>query len=237
MRGVGDKTATKLLQQYGSVEAIYEHLDEISSSRFRNALEEGRDDGLSQQAPGDHRHRRAGRASTWRRCRVGEFDRERVVELFRELEFRALLDRLPEPGVPGWSAGTPEEASPSVSIVWRRSRCKPWADGAGQQRADYQIVDSARGAGGDGRRAGQEPQAAGRGRRITSIDPMAARLVGIALSGRGGQRLLRCPSATSPSPTRRDSLQPAVALVVDTPRAPAPRTRRSPNTRTTPTMT
>ena len=43
VRGVGDKTATKLMQEYGSLEAIYENLEKISSARFRKALEENRD--------------------------------------------------------------------------------------------------------------------------------------------------------------------------------------------------
>jgi len=42
VRGVGVKTATKLLQQYGSLDEIYAHLDEVQS-RFRNKLDEGRE--------------------------------------------------------------------------------------------------------------------------------------------------------------------------------------------------
>jgi len=37
VRGVGEKTGIKLLKQYGSLEAIYEHLDEVQT-RFRNKL-------------------------------------------------------------------------------------------------------------------------------------------------------------------------------------------------------
>ena len=40
VRGVGAKTATNLLQKYGTLEAIYEHLDEITSARFRTALDD-----------------------------------------------------------------------------------------------------------------------------------------------------------------------------------------------------
>jgi len=41
VRGIGIKTATRLLKEYGSLEAIYEHLDQVPQTRFRNALEEG----------------------------------------------------------------------------------------------------------------------------------------------------------------------------------------------------
>jgi len=36
--GIGEKTATKLIQEFGSIEGIYEHLDEIVPLRVREAL-------------------------------------------------------------------------------------------------------------------------------------------------------------------------------------------------------
>ena len=38
VKGVGEKGATDLLQRYGSVDAVYEHLDEITAKRTREAL-------------------------------------------------------------------------------------------------------------------------------------------------------------------------------------------------------
>ncbi|HKK48292.1 MAG TPA: DNA polymerase I, partial [Alkalispirochaeta sp.] len=43
VKGIGAKTAVKLLQQFETLEGIYEHLDEISSKSQRAKLEEGRD--------------------------------------------------------------------------------------------------------------------------------------------------------------------------------------------------
>ena len=40
--GVGEKTALRLLQKYGSLEGIYEHLDDVQA-RFRNKLAAGQD--------------------------------------------------------------------------------------------------------------------------------------------------------------------------------------------------
>jgi len=93
--GVGIKTATPLLQRYGTVEQVYEHLDEISSKRVRGALADHRDQALLSKhlaaivtdAPVN---------LDLDACRVGRYDRERVVQLFRELGFRTLLDRLPQ---------------------------------------------------------------------------------------------------------------------------------------------
>jgi len=98
--GIGEKTAASLLQQYGSLENIYEHLEEVPD-RFRKALAEGREMAfLSKRlvtiitdAPVK---------LDLQACQTAAFDRDRVVALFRELEFRSLLDRLPEarPAVP-----------------------------------------------------------------------------------------------------------------------------------------
>ena len=94
VRGIGKKTATKLLQQYGSVEEIYAHLDEVKSSRFRNALEQGRESAFLSKflativtdVPAE---------LDLEACRTSEFDQDKVKELFGELEFRTLLNRLP----------------------------------------------------------------------------------------------------------------------------------------------
>ncbi len=91
--GVGEKTAVSLLEKYGSLEGIYDHLEDVPT-RFRTKLEQGRDQAqLSQllarivtdvDLPFD-----------LEACRWTGFDREAVADLFRLLEFRSLLDRLP----------------------------------------------------------------------------------------------------------------------------------------------
>ena len=90
--GVGEKTATSLLQDYEDLEGIYAHLEDIAP-RFSNKLEAGREDAeLS---------RKLGEIVTdvaidfdLESCLAQGYDRDRIVALFRELEFRTLLDRL-----------------------------------------------------------------------------------------------------------------------------------------------
>ena len=41
--GIGPKTAQELLSQYGSLDGIYEHLDEITKKKAREALEQNRE--------------------------------------------------------------------------------------------------------------------------------------------------------------------------------------------------
>ncbi len=93
VRGIGEKTATKLVQTYGSIENIYAHLDEIET-RWREKLRAGKEQALQGKtlvtivtdAPV---------TLDPDACRVTEFNRERVVTLFRELGFRTLMERLP----------------------------------------------------------------------------------------------------------------------------------------------
>jgi DNA polymerase-1 len=92
VRGVGEKTATALLQKYGTLEAIYEHVDEIESTRFRSALIKGRDDAFLSQ--------KLARIVTdvpvpfdLEACRTVDYERSRVADLLRELQFSSLTQR------------------------------------------------------------------------------------------------------------------------------------------------
>ncbi len=96
VRGIGEKTAVKLLQQWGDLDNIYAHIDEITPTRVRNALIKGREDAYLSRAlaqivdvPGIELDLKA--------CEFGDYDRQRVLKLFTELEFRTLIPRLPEP--------------------------------------------------------------------------------------------------------------------------------------------
>ncbi len=96
--GVGEKGAVALLQQYRTLEGIYEHLDELAP-RYRKALEAGRESArLSRHLARIVRD--APVTLDQAAARRGPYDRERLLALLRELEFRSLLNRLPELGEP-----------------------------------------------------------------------------------------------------------------------------------------
>jgi len=106
VRGVGKKTATTLLQKYGSIENIYQHLDEVKSTRFREALAKARDAAfLSKHLATIVTDVPV--SLDLGACRFGSFDRARLKEIFRELEFRSLMDRLPG----GEVSGPPQQLS------------------------------------------------------------------------------------------------------------------------------
>jgi len=93
--GIGDKTAVKLIQQFGTVEDIYTHIDEVTPPKLQTLLRENEDQArqskllatIVTQAP---------LTLNLDDCQVSHHDRQRVTELFRELEFASLLSKLPE---------------------------------------------------------------------------------------------------------------------------------------------
>ncbi|HEY57786.1 MAG TPA: DNA polymerase I [Anaerolineae bacterium] len=94
VRGIGEKTAAKLLQQYGDLDNLYAHLDELSPS-LRKKLGAGREDA--------YLSRELARIVTdlpvrldLEQARPDRFDPARVETLFRALEFRSLMKRFAE---------------------------------------------------------------------------------------------------------------------------------------------
>ena len=101
IRGIGEKTARKLLEAYGSLDAIYEHLGEISG-KLRERLDEGREIAfLSRRLATIDTNVEVG--FDFGCCRRAEPDPARLAKVFAELEFQTLLEKfLPD-------AGTEEE--------------------------------------------------------------------------------------------------------------------------------
>jgi DNA polymerase I len=92
--GIGDKTAGQLIAQYGSVDEVIAHADELSPARRKNVT------GFAEQA------RLSKELATMRRdldidCDPAELvlappDRSQLREMFRRFEFRNLLNRIDE---------------------------------------------------------------------------------------------------------------------------------------------
>ncbi len=90
--GVGEKTAPKLLSEFGTIETLLQRLDEVPD-RFRTKLEAGESHALlskklatleiALQLP-----------ITPEGCKVGDRDNATLLALFRELEFHSLLNQI-----------------------------------------------------------------------------------------------------------------------------------------------
>lgn len=160
--GIGDKTATDLLMNYGTLENIYAHLSELKEG-VRNKLEAGREMAfLSRQlatilrsAPID---------LDLAACVAHDFEVEPVDELFAELEFRGLRKRL-------YSLKQISHAEPSEAVASEPSvldyQTHLIQDELALQTL-VKVLNSAKHIAFD--------------TETTSIDPMQARLVGIALA-------------------------------------------------------
>lgn len=90
--GVGDKTAVKLIEEFGSLEAVLDNADKVSRANVRENLRKHRDDALLSKklviidtnVPLD---------IDLTSLRKEEPNREEVISLFRELEFNSLIER------------------------------------------------------------------------------------------------------------------------------------------------
>ena len=97
VKGVGGKTARKLLEAYGTLEGVYEHLDEIKG-KLRERLEEHREMAfLSRRLVTIDTH--VDLEVDIEACRRKEPNPAQLSEVFAELEFQSLLEeQLPDAG-------------------------------------------------------------------------------------------------------------------------------------------
>ncbi|MBI4285760.1 MAG: DNA polymerase I [Chloroflexi bacterium] len=93
--GIGEKTAVSLIQKFGPIEEIYAHIDEVTPPKLQQILRENE----AQARQGKLLATIVTSAPVTLEsedCRVSHYDRDTVTELFRELEFFSLLNKLPE---------------------------------------------------------------------------------------------------------------------------------------------
>lgn len=97
--GVGEKTATKILLEYGTVENAWEHVEELKPNKAKNAFLEHYDMAILSKklatinidSPIEY---------DWESARVGEFYTKEAYEYFKELEFKNFLSRFEEGAEP-----------------------------------------------------------------------------------------------------------------------------------------
>ncbi len=92
--GIGGKTAVKLIGQFGSVEDIYKRLDEVTPPKLQEKLRENESAAMQSKELATIVTETPVTLDL-DDCRVGKFDRQQAVDLFRELEFNSLLPKLP----------------------------------------------------------------------------------------------------------------------------------------------
>ena len=110
-RGVGPKTALKLLDEYGSVDEILEYASDISAKRVRESLTENADEvRLSKQLVTLMTDLDVD--LDLEALRVREPDRPRLHRFFAEMEFRRLMERFAPDGAPPSDADVMGDTDP-----------------------------------------------------------------------------------------------------------------------------
>ncbi len=114
--GIGDKTAAELLLQFGSMDGVYANLAAVSGDKRRQSLHDAEQDA--------RKSRELATINTavdldidLEQVAVDQPDRSSMAELFRRLEFRALLKRVDElhEALPGVEPAR----GPATAVGWR----------------------------------------------------------------------------------------------------------------------
>ena len=168
VRGIGEKTAVQLLEQFGDLAGIYAHLEEVPN-RFRSKLE--------QEKEAAELSHRLGTIVTdvplefeLEACRAQEYDLDRIVGLFRDLEFRTLLTRI--------TKLNQDEKGQQLNLFVRTE--------PGAEATRHHIVSDAKSLAALARRL-KKASAIAMDVETTSTDPMRAELVGISLAVEPGE--------------------------------------------------
>ncbi len=175
--GVGEKTALKLVTQFGTVENLLQHLDEVEPAKLKDKLKENIE--ILKQS-----HVLATIVRTTpvtldfdKCCQIDRYDRTKAAELFRELGFNSLVGKLPgtqgEAVTPAVPAAAP--AAPAVPAVESKTIA-----------AQYQTISTAEALDALITRLCSLPSVA-LSVEGSSLNPMSSRIVGIALSPAAGE--------------------------------------------------
>lgn len=105
--GIGPKTATRLINEYGSIDDIYKYIHKVQPEKLKKLLDQYQDIAL--------KGKKLATIVTsmdieldLEACRLSRYNRSQVLELFKKLEFSSLLNKLPPEDFssgPGKSSG------------------------------------------------------------------------------------------------------------------------------------
>lgn len=106
---IGPKIARELLEQFGTLEAVLDNAEQVKGAKRKQNLMEGRELALlSQKLVRLDQHMSID--VDWDAARVGDFDHERLAELFAGFGFRSIAERAASLGTDG---------GPAVSEDWQ----------------------------------------------------------------------------------------------------------------------
>jgi DNA polymerase-1 len=113
VRGVGDKTARKLIEEFGDLDSILAHAEEVKGKRAREALVSDAENALMSRDLVTIR-RDVPVELDLDEFRSGVWDADLLRQLYSELEFHSLLQRLERPEVTA-----PAEVAPAADTTFQ----------------------------------------------------------------------------------------------------------------------
>lgn len=185
VRGVGDKTAEKLIHQFASIDNLYHHLHEVESEKLRQTLREHESSArlsrelvtLNTDAPLE---------ITLEQLRPREPDKAKLCEIFSELGFRKLLHEFAPSPTSALITPTPTMHNPSSGTAATAVASKPEKPPLADFTTSVHLVNSA-------------PALEDLAERLAALDgfafdlettsqnPLDAEIVGIAFSWTAGE--------------------------------------------------
>ncbi len=125
--GIGEKTATDLIKEFQTLEKLYKNIGSPKiKDRYRKLLKEHKDEAFLSK--------KLARIVCdipfeidWKKAKLKTYDRDKVVKLFQELEFRSLIKRLPETQVPKQTAFS-EKKEQEYKFIKTKTECSRLKD-------------------------------------------------------------------------------------------------------------
>ena len=94
VRGIGDVTATKLLQEFGNIEKLYHNLDKVKNERIRKMLEADAESAVLSKKLATIDTKVPIKLNL-KEGVLSDYNKTAVTALFEELEFKSLIPKLP----------------------------------------------------------------------------------------------------------------------------------------------
>jgi len=179
VKGIGEKGALDLLKQFGSLDNIYKEIDKKGDKaklkpRYLKLLKEHKKEALLSKklvtivrnVPIEY---------DMERCKLQPYDKQKVFKLFKELEFKSLLARLPKVKEP-----LKKEKDSGSEAVEQKAEKKS------AKSVDYKLVNSETDFT-DFMAKAQKQEAMAIDTESTHIDPFRAKLLGISFCWQEGR--------------------------------------------------
>ncbi|MCX6013132.1 MAG: DNA polymerase I [Chloroflexi bacterium] len=93
--GIGEKTATKLIQRFGSIENIYSNINEVTPTKLKDTLLANKEIALLSKMLTTIKCDVPVKLDL-QACRLSSYDKDSVINLFYELQFNSLINKLPQ---------------------------------------------------------------------------------------------------------------------------------------------